>query len=128
MSPLLFVAVAVAGGLGAGCRLVLDGLIRSRVRGGLPLGTIVINLTGSFALGLIAGLTVTAVLPEELHLVVGVGFLGGYTTFSTASLETVRLLQERRWLLGALNGLGVVVAATLAAGIGMGIASLVPGR
>ena len=64
------------------------------------------------ALGLIAGLTVTAVLPEELHLVVGVGFLGGYTTFSTASLETVRLLQERRWLLGALNGLGVVVAAT----------------
>ena len=67
-------------------------------------------------------------LPEELHLVVGVGFLGGYTTFSTASLETVRLLQERRWLLGALNGLGVVVAATLAAGIGMGIASLVPGR
>ncbi len=47
-----------------------------------------------------------------MHVIVGAGFFGGYTTFSTASFETIRLLQERKWVAEGLNGLGVLVTAT----------------
>ena len=124
MSPGLFVTVAVAGGAGSVCRLVLDGVIRSRIRGELPWGTIILNLTGSFVLGLITGLAVDAVLSESVRMVVGTGFLGGYTTFSTASVETVRLLHRRRWLAGGLNGVGVLVGATGAAALGLWLGGL----
>lgn len=119
MTPALFALIALAGGAGAAVRLLLDGVIRSRVRGTLPWGTIVINLTGSFLLGLITGLVAAGLLQEEWRLIAGAGFLGGYTTFSTASFETVRLLQERKRLPAVLNGLGVLVAATAAAGAGL---------
>lgn len=124
MSPLVFVCLAIAGGVGAASRLLVDGVIRARSSGQLPWGTIVINLSGSLLLGLIAGLTTAHVLPEAVQLIAGTGFLGGYTTFSTASFETVRLLQERRWVAGLLNGLGVLVGATAAAGLGLWAGSL----
>lgn len=125
MTPLLFLGVALAGGLGSACRLFLDGVIRTRSRGALPWGTILINLTGSFLLGLLTGFTADRILPEAIHLVVGAGFLGGYTTFSTASFETVRLLQERKWAAGGVNGLGVLIGATALAGLGLWIGGLV---
>lgn len=115
MNGLVFTALAVAGGLGAMLRLLVDGVIRSRSRGSLPWGTIAINLSGSFLLGLIIGLSVS----ESWELIIGTGFLGGYTTFSTASFETVRLLQEHRWVAGAANGLGVLVAAICVAALGL---------
>lgn len=115
----LFVLLALAGGLGAAARLLLDGIIRARTHGAMPWGTITINLTGSLLLGALTGLTVSNVLPEAWHLVIGSGFLGGYTTFSTASFETVRLLQERTWAIGLLNGLGTLVVAVGAAGLGL---------
>ncbi len=124
MTPVLFVGLALAGGLGSASRLLLDGIIRSRSRGTLPWGTITINLTGSFALGLAVSLATRQILPEAWELVIGPGFLGGYTTFSTASFETIRLLQERKRLAAVLNSLGVVVTATTAAGLGMWIGSL----
>lgn len=124
MTPLLFVLLALAGGAGAACRLLLDGIIRSRSRGTLPWGTIVINLTGSFALGLITGLVGSHVLLEAWQLIAGSGFLGGYTTFSTASFETVRLLQERKHLAALINGLGVIIATAVLAGLGLWIGSL----
>lgn len=101
----------------------MDGIVRSRTREALPWGTIVINLTGSVLLGLLAGLTANRIVPETVHLVVGAGVLGGFTTFSTPSFETV-LLQERRWIAGAVTGLGVLFMATAAAGLGMWIGSL----
>jgi CrcB protein len=125
MTPLLFCLIAVAGGLGAVCRFVLDGVIKGRAGGSMPWGTVTINLSGSFLLGLVVGLTGSLVLPEPVHLVAGTGFLGGYTTFSTASLETVRLLQERRWGPGLANGLGVLIGAMLAAGLGLWLGGLV---
>lgn len=125
MTPVVFIALAFAGGVGAVCRLLLDGVVRSRTRGSLPLGTILINLTGSLSLGLVTGLAGSAALPESVQLIVGAGFLGGYTTFSTASFETVRLLQAGEILLSLINGLGVVVATTALAGAGLWIGSLV---
>lgn len=121
MTVPVFLALALAGGLGAVSRFVLDGVITARApRGtGLPLGTIAINVTGSFVLGLVTGLATAELLAPGWHAVVGSGFLGGYTTFSTASFETIRLLQEGRRGAAVGKGLGVLVLATGAAAVGI---------
>lgn len=124
MTPLIFVLIALAGGLGAASRLLLDGVIRTRVSSALPWATIIINVTGSLLLGFLAGLAAGQLVSDGWYAVVATGFLGGYTTFSSASFETVRLLQERKWLAGALNGLGVLAATTLVAGLGLWLGSL----
>ena len=111
--------VALAGGVGAVARFVLDGLVRSQVASWFPVGTVVVNVTGSFVLGLVTGLTLTHAVPEELRLVVGTGFCGGYTTFSTASFETVRLDEQRRAGLALLNGVGTLVATVCVAALGL---------
>ena len=121
MTPLLFLAIAVAGGVGAVCRFVLDGLLTSLSEADFPWPTVLINITGSLLLGLITGLTVSGLLPEAWRLVLGTGFLGGYTTFSTASVDTVRLLRQRRWAAGMVHGLGTLVIAVGAAGFGLGL-------
>lgn len=124
MTPVVFVLVALAGGAGAAARLLVDGTVRTRWGGDLPWGTVTVNLTGSLLLGVVTGLAAEQLLPGSLGLVLGAGLLGGYTTFSTASLETVRLLQEGRWVPAVTNGLGVLVVAVCAAGLGLWIGSL----
>jgi len=124
VTVLLVVAVGLAGGVGAVARLVLDGLLRARVRVAFPLGTTVINVTGSFLLGLVTGLALVHGLPPEWRAVLGTGFLGGYTTFSTASYETVRLAQQRRYRAALLNGVGMLVLALAAAGLGLWLGQL----
>ncbi len=119
MSPLVIGLLVVAGGLGSVARFVVDGLVRSRFAVAFPLGTVLINLSGSFVLGLLTGLTMAQLLPEPVRAVAGTGFLGGYTTFSTATFETVRLVQERRFAAAVLNGLGTLLATTAVAGIGL---------
>ncbi|QEO09762.1 fluoride efflux transporter CrcB [Protaetiibacter larvae] len=123
MTPLVFAVVALAGGVGAVARFALDGFISSRFAGSLPLGTIAINLSGSLVLGLLAGFGAGA-LPHEWMLVLGTGFVGGYTTFSTASFQTVHLLQERKWIAALLNGLIQLVAATALAAFGVWLGAL----
>jgi fluoride exporter len=118
MTAGLFVLVAVAGGVGAGLRFLVDGLVRGRLGARLPWGTALINVSGSFLLGLLTGL-VTRGMPPEVLAVLGTGLLGGYTTFSTASIETVRLLQQRRIAASLLYGLGVLVLSVAAAGLGL---------
>jgi CrcB protein len=112
------VLLALAGGLGAVARFVLDGAVTTARAWRYPVGTTVINLTGSFLLGLLAGLTATVLLPGSAYLVLGTGFLGGYTTFSTAAYETVRLGEQRRWAAALVHGLGQVVVATALAALG----------
>ncbi|MET1051198.1 MAG: fluoride efflux transporter CrcB [Mycetocola sp.] len=124
MTPLVFIALALAGGLGAGARFVLDGVIRARVTSSYPIATLVINITGSFLLGLATGLALSAVLAPEALLVVGTGFLGGYTTFSTASVESVRLVHERRYGVALVSSVGMLVGATLASAAGLLLGSL----
>ncbi|WP_425547146.1 fluoride efflux transporter CrcB [Arthrobacter humicola] len=118
------VLLGLAGGLGAGTRFVVDGLVRSRLRTALPVGTVAINVTGSFLLGLVAGAVIVHAAPPELQAIAGTGFLGGYTTFSTASFETVRLIQAGRTGLALLNGIGTAAAAVGAAAAGLAVASL----
>ncbi|MGN6402916.1 fluoride efflux transporter FluC [Sinomonas sp.] len=113
--------LGMAGGLGAGTRFMVDGLVRSLFRTALPFGTILINVTGSFLLGLVTGATLHGA-PTDLQAVAGTGFLGGYTTFSTASVETVRLVQAGRPGLAALNALGTLGLTLLAAAAGVVVA------
>ncbi|KFF59936.1 chromosome condensation protein CrcB [Cryobacterium sp. MLB-32] len=121
MSALTFLAVALAGGLGATARFVFDGLLRSRLRTPFPFGTTVINVSGSLLLGLVTGLALVNLVSTEWYLILGGGLLGGYTTFSTASIETVRLLQQRRYRPALTAGLGMLVASVVAAGFGLWI-------
>lgn len=124
MTPLLFALVALAGGIGAGLRFLLDGFIRSRTAAGFPVGTAVINLTGSFVLGFVTALAAGQVISHDVAAVLGVGLLGGYTTFSTASYESVRLVRERRYRASLVNGLGVLVGAVASAALGLWLGSL----
>jgi len=110
--------ICIAGGIGAALRLILDGLIRTRIGFSYPVGTTLINVTGSFLLGVVTGLAASQLIPHECQLVVGTGLLGGYTTFSTASFETVRLIEDHRYVAAALNGLGMLLICTTAAALG----------
>lgn len=121
---LLPALVALAGGLGAVTRFVLDGLIRSRIKTAMPAGTMFINISGSLLLGLLAGLVIDMHAPPTLETILGTGFLGGYTTFSTASIETVRLIQSRRIGRGIISALGTMTLSIVAAAAGLAIGLL----
>jgi CrcB protein len=121
---IMLALVAIAGGFGAAARLALDGLIQGRHERQYPVGTTVINVSGSFLLGLLGGLAIRHGLPACWHLVLGTGFLGGYTTFSAASVETVRLLQDRRFAAAVANGLGLLVVASAAATAGLALGGM----
>ena len=86
MTPLL---MALAGGGGAGARYALDAWMRPRVSSRLPWSTHLINISGSLLLGLVVGLGTD----DTWRTIIGTGFLGGYTTFSTASVESVHLVR-----------------------------------
>ena len=107
------IGVGLAGAVGALTRYGLEGLISERFSGAFPLGTFVINLSGSFVLGLLFVIMTerTSVSPA-LRTSLTVGFVGAYTTFSTFSFETVRLIEEGAFAIAAWN-----VVATLALGL-----------
>jgi fluoride exporter len=116
--------ICVAGGVGAALRLIIDGLIRTRINSTYPVGTTVVNLTGSFLLGLLTGLVTGQLVPHQWQLIIGTGLLGGYTTFSTASFETVRLIEDRRYVAAVFNGVGMLLICTAAAALGFAAALL----
>lgn len=122
------VAACVAGGAGALARYVCDGLARARVTTRLPVATIVINVVGSGLLGLLTGLVLFGGAPSALTLVAGTGFCGGFTTFSTASFETVALARRGDGGRALTNAIGTWVAAVAACGAGMWIAWLIRGQ
>ena len=93
---IVIMLTALAGGFGAAARFALDTALTARVRDGW-VRLMVINVSGSALLGLTAGLGASRLLAPDVQLVLGAGFVGGYTTFSAASLATVRLVEERRW-------------------------------
>ncbi len=119
MAAVIVAFVALAGGLGALARWRLDALIQSRHNLRFPLGIVLINLTGALVLGVVTGAAAGGVLPDPWPTLVGTGFLGGYTTFSAASVDTVRLLQSRRFDVAALHAFGTAAAATAAAAAGL---------
>ena len=114
--------VALAGGIGATLRFVVDSLLASRARGTVPLGTLIINVTGSFLLGLLTALTLDHTGLADLTTVLGTGLLGGYTTFSTASVEAVNLsLMDgpRSVVRATAHSGGMLLAGMAAAALGL---------
>lgn len=118
------VLVALAAACGAAARYTLDFLIVSRTKGTVPWGTFAVNTSGSLALGFLVGLVLFQELPLSYKVVLGTGFLGAYTTFSTWMYESVRLLQERKWGTALWNLLGSLGVGTLAAALGLYLATL----
>ncbi|WP_432544146.1 fluoride efflux transporter FluC [Kineococcus sp. SYSU DK002] len=117
------VLLALAGGAGAAARFGLDGAVRDRWPSRFPWGTLLVNVLGSLLLGFLTGLVLDGADRRWL-LVLGVGFCGGFTTFSTVMADTVRLARERQWWLAAGNVLVNLAATVVAAALGLGLAVL----
>lgn len=113
-SAVAWVGVGVLGAIGSWARFELSGLIAARRPSDFPLGTLVVNLTGGFLLGLLTGASVTG----HALLVFGTGLLGGYTTFSTWMVETERLGEDGEWALMWAYLLGSMLAGLAATGLG----------
>jgi CrcB protein len=110
MSPSVWLAFLVAAAIGACGRYLLDGFVQGEIDGDFPWGTSIVNISGSFVLGVITGLALYHGLGVDSKLVFGTGFCGAYTTFSTFSYETVRLAE------GGLTGVAVRNVAVNTAG------------
>ncbi len=118
MSAWVVLGICAAGGLGAGLRFLVDGLIAERHALPMPIGTLMINVTGSFAIGLLSG---ALAADHPLLAILGVGLCGGFTTFSTAMLEAAQLVRGRRFGLAALQATSMVVLCIGVAALGLTI-------
>lgn len=114
--------VAAASAVGAPARYLLDRYVAERNRWAFPWGTFVINVTGSFVLGLLVGLGAHHGLSKTAVSILGGGFCGAYTTFSTFSVETVRLVEEGSLVEASMNVVGGIAVGLLAAAAGLGLA------
>jgi CrcB protein len=125
MTPVTLLAVFLGGGAGASCRYGMGRFVGAYYRGEFPLGTFLINITGCFALGLLASAFAKThrdmALPTAL---LATGFLGGYTTFSTYAVEGVLLYNLGSRRLALYNLLGSIGAGLIAAALGAGVARL----
>ncbi|MHB8340712.1 MAG: fluoride efflux transporter CrcB [Acidimicrobiales bacterium] len=124
MNALDVLWVGLAGSLGAVARFAADGAVRGRLATDAPVGTVLVNLSGSLILGFVTGLVLYHSAPSTLSLVLGAGFCGGYTTFSTASFETVRLVQRGEYRAALATTLATFFGSVALAGIGLVLASL----
>jgi CrcB protein len=112
--------VSLAGGAGAMTRYVVDSQVRLRWPS-YPIGTLLINVSGSLVLGVLTGLVIAHGVSTDPRTIAGTGFCGGYTTFSAASVETVRLAEQRRWAACLSYAGGSLVLAVLAAAAGLAL-------
>jgi CrcB protein len=117
----LAVGIAIAGAIGAPARYVLERVIRARWPADWPWGTFVVNVSGSLALGLVVGFVLAQGVDPDVRTVVGTGFLGAYTTFSTYAYETVRVGTVPRRGLAVAYAFGSAAASVVAAATGLAI-------
>jgi fluoride exporter len=116
--------VALGGGIGSAARYLVGGWFAARFGAAFPYGTFVVNVTGSFIVGLFLAYAQERVsLSPYWRLFFAVGFVGGYTTFSTYEYESVRLLQDGEMLLAAVYLIGSVVTGGVAAIAGIALGS-----
>ncbi len=120
MTPLVFLAVALAGGVGAALRFVLDVAVRRRTGDRFPWGILVVNLSGALALGILSPLPAD----EAWRWVIGTGLLGGYTTFSAVAVTTALLAEEGRTSAATVYAVVSLVGSVLAAALGLTLGAL----
>lgn len=112
--------IGLGGFAGAITRYLVDGAVTDRTGGGFPWGTLVINVSGSFVLGLLFAMsTERAILPADIRGPLMIGFLGAYTTFSTFMLESWRLIESGSWGMAMANLGGSVALGLVAVFVGL---------
>jgi len=112
--------IALFGAIGTLARYGLQGVVQIRMGSMFPYGTLLINLSGCFLLGLIGQLTLNRMLiSSDLRIAIAVGFFGGYTTFSSFGWETAKTLEDGEWLRAA-----TYVAASVFAGLLLSVAGI----
>jgi CrcB protein len=116
--------VALAGAVGAVARFLTDGAVQDRRSGSFPFGTQTVNGVGSLILGAITGLAWYHGLGGRAHAVVGVGFCGAFTTWSSVSWETVRLVEDGCGRQALVHMVGGVATALALAALGIVVAAL----
>jgi CrcB protein len=121
---MLIAGIAVAGALGAPARYLVDRFVQEKSGGVLPVGTLVVNVTGSFVLGAIVGFALYHGFADTPRGILGTGFCGAYTTFSTFAYETVRLAEQRAFGAAVQNVCASIVLPALAAAAGLALAAL----
>lgn len=121
---MLIVMVAVGGALGAVARYGLGGWVQGFVSTSFPLGTLAVNVLGSFLLGLSFYLLESLAVSAETRAMVTIGFLGAFTTFSTFSYEAVVLLEGGEWARGGAYVGGSLVLGLVGVGVGLALGSL----
>lgn len=121
---MLLLAVSAAAGGGAVLRYVVDRAVARRLGIDWPMGTFVINVTGSLLLGLFIGLGAHHGLSTTAVDIVGAGFAGGFTTLSTWAWESIALAESDEWLGAMLNVAGSIAIGLIAAAAGLGLARL----
>lgn len=121
IGALAWIGVGFFGAAGAYARFAVAAAVTKRRPGAFPWGTFIVNLTGGFVLGVLTGLDVTG----DALLVLGTGFLGGYTTFSTWMVEAQRLGEDAEFGLMAAYLLGSMLAGLAATGAGWAFAGAV---
>ena len=116
------ILIAAGGAAGAVSRFLVDSFVAERFGGAFPLGTLVINLSGAFVLGLLFALAVEGSrLPSDVRPALMIGFLGAYTTFSTLTLESWRLVEDGAMVLAAANLAGSMLLGVVAVVAGLAI-------
>jgi fluoride exporter len=118
----IVLAVLAGGMLGAPARYLADRVIQARHDSVFPWGTFAVNVAGSAVLGFLLGAQAHLGLPSAAFALLGTGFCGGLTTFSTFGYETVRLVEDGAIGEAGLNVLGSLVVAVLVAGLGFRLA------
>lgn len=113
--------VALGGAIGAVSRYWMSRWLFELFQNTFPYGTFAINVLGSFLLGFMYAFTLEGIVSTPLRLMLNVGLLGAFTTFSTFSLEAIMLIREGNFRLGALYVVGSVFLGLLAASLGMGL-------
>jgi CrcB protein len=114
MSALVLIGVGLLGGAGALARFLVDGAVAARLGRSFPFGTLAVNVSGAFLLGLLVGTVADA---DALRLA-GTGLLGAYTTFSTWAFESHRLGEDGQRALAAVNFVASLALGVLAAWLG----------
>ena len=118
------IAMMIAGGAGALSRYLVDILVSGRLGRAFPWGTLTINVSGSLLLGFLTGLGLYHGLGSDVETIVGSGFCGGFTTFSTFTIDTVGLREAGSTPRAFANVGANLVLATAAAGLGVALASI----
>jgi len=126
MNPADIAAVVAGAGIGGGLRYAIGGWIAERWGASFPWGTFAVNISGAFLLGVVMALSAErSLIPPAWRLFLGVGILGGYTTFSTLSYESIALIQRGLVMQGALNMCGSAMAGLVAVFAGIVVGRMV---